>query len=158
MFYSVDIINFNNTPAASESWTATNSGILVSMRFRSVTICYLIETKSKRSSNISSTDAGGWEVSQWYVFCGRFSRCTSPPGVPYKHLVQNQMNMLDFWRKIEGFLSCLVLRRLRVPFPASPSPVPSHASFLLSNSLPSTLDLCEHSDCSVCRGAQQSDF
>lgn len=87
---------FNNAPAASEPRTATDSGVLVAMLFRSVTICYLIETKSKRSSNISSTDAGVWEASQWYVFCGRFSRCTSPPGAPYKHLVQNKMKTLDF--------------------------------------------------------------
>lgn len=71
--------NFNNTPAASEPWTETNSGVLVSMLFRSVTICYLIKTKSKRSSNISSTETGVWEAS------GMFS-VADFPGVPV-HLV-----------------------------------------------------------------------
>lgn len=123
--------NFNNAPAASEPWAATNGGVLVAMLFRSVTICYLIETKSKRSSNVSSADAGVWEASQWYVFCGRFPRCTSPPGAPYKHLVQNKMNTLDFSRKklrvFRPVLSSVVLE-FRYP----PSPRPSNRTRLPS--------------------------
>lgn len=56
-----DITNSNVTPAASEPWTATNSGLLVSMLFCSVTISCLIGTKSQKSTTISSHDAGGWK-------------------------------------------------------------------------------------------------
>lgn len=96
-------------------------------------------------------------VGQWAsaAFFGLFTRCNGPPSLPYRHLVQDKMNRLDFLHKVAGFCLDFSFIVLQFRYPHSRHPPARMPTFLWLNSLPSTLDLREHSDYSVCRGPRK---
>lgn len=101
-------------------------------------LCYLIETKCKRKA-----DGGGWAVRE-HCFLRPIHKVLQSTNVPFRHFVQNKMNMLDFLHKVAGFCLEYSLVVSEFHYPPSRRP-PTHVpTFLWLNSLPSTLDLREH--------------